>query len=241
VQHFLTSYGVAAVFLLMTLESACIPIPSEVIMLVGGAVAAGAFGKGGHSPTVLVEMIIAGVVGNVVGSYIAWAVGKWGGHAVIRRFGRYILLREHDLEKAERWFDKYGPVSVLVGRLLPVIRTFISLPAGIASMRPLRFGLFTAAGCIPWTAAIAVVGYEVGDRYEKISKGFKGPTYAIAAIAALGLAFLAYRHVKKVRAEGAAVPAQQRPPVGGADDESDDFRETTAVVRRRPGGGAHRR
>jgi membrane protein DedA with SNARE-associated domain len=236
VQHFITSYGVAAVFVLMALESACIPIPSEVIMLIGGAIAAGAFDKGGtHNSTMLVEMIIAGVVGNVLGSYIAWAVGKWGGHAVIRKFGRYILLREHDLAKAERWFEKYGAVSVFVGRLLPVIRTFISLPAGIAAMRPAKFGIYTAAGCIPWTAAIAIIGYEVGGNYEKIAKDFKGPTYVIAVIVLIGLVFLAYRHIKKTRAAGAAAQAA---PAARVADEDDDWQETTAAVRRR---GAHRR
>jgi membrane protein DedA with SNARE-associated domain len=211
VQHFIANHGVLAVFLLMALESACIPIPSEVIMLIGGALAAGAI-EGAHPSLVLV--IIAGVVGNVVGSYVAWAVGRFGGPAVIRRFGRYVFLREHDLEKAERWFERRGAASVLVGRLLPVIRTFISLPAGIAAMPPLRFGVYTTLGCIPWTAALGIAGYAVGDHWEKIANAFHGPSYIIAAIAAVVLIILAARHVKRRRAAATAEPATNEPASG---------------------------
>jgi membrane protein DedA with SNARE-associated domain len=206
-EHFLATYGIFAVFLLMALESACIPIPSEVIMLVGGALSAGAI-EGAHPNLVLV--IIAGVVGNVVGSYAAWAVGRYGGPAVIRRFGRYVLLREHDLDKAERWFERHGVASVLVGRMLPVVRTFISLPAGIAGMPPLRFGVYTTIGCIPWTAALGAAGYAVGDNWEKIANAFHGPSYIIAAIVAVVLLVLAARHIKNRRA--ATDPAEVETP-----------------------------
>ncbi|WP_007514277.1 DedA family protein [Pseudofrankia saprophytica] len=207
-QHFIANHGVLAVFLLMALESACVPIPSEVIMLIGGALAAGAI-EDAHPSLVLV--IIAGVVGNVVGSYVAWAVGRFGGPAVIRRFGRYVFLREHDLEKAERWFERRGAASVLVGRLLPVIRTFISLPAGIAAMPPLRFGVYTTLGCIPWTAALGIAGYAVGDHWEKIANAFHGPSYIIAAVVAVALIILAARHVKRRRAAATAEPASGEP------------------------------
>jgi membrane protein DedA with SNARE-associated domain len=155
VQHFIATYGYAAIFLLMAAESACIPIPSELIMTFGGALAAGAV-PGTHLN--LVVVIIAGVVGNVVGSYIAWAVGRYGGQAALRRWGGRIWLREHDIDRANAWFDRYGSWAVLIGRDLPVVRTFISLPAGIAGMDPLRFGIYTTIGCIPWTAALAYAG-----------------------------------------------------------------------------------
>ena len=108
-QHFIASYGVAAVFVLMLAESACIPVPSELIMLLGGALAAGAV-AGAHPSLVLI--IIAGVVGNVAGSYVAWAVGRYGGHAAVRRWGRYVGLREHDIDRATVWFDRNGPAAV---------------------------------------------------------------------------------------------------------------------------------
>jgi len=224
VEHFITTYGIAAVFVLMVLESACIPIPSEVTMLVGGAMSAGAFA--GSKPS-LVLVIAAGVVGNVIGSYIAWAVGRYGGTPLIMKFGKYILLREHDLDKAERWFDNRGAVSVLVGRLLPVIRTFISLPAGIARMNPVKFGVYTTLGCIPWTAALAIVGYQVGGNYKHIADDFQGPTYIIAVIVLVAALFLAYRHIKRSRA-AAGIP-------GGPGPQNE---QTLAVDRR---GARHRR
>jgi membrane protein DedA with SNARE-associated domain len=135
VQHFIATYGVAAVFLLMLAESACIPVPSELIMLLGGALAAGAV-AGVHPSLVLI--IIAGVAGNVAGSYVAWAVGRYGGQAAVRHWGRYVGLREHDIDRATVWFDRHGPAAVFFGRLIPVVRTFISLPAGFGNMPPVR-------------------------------------------------------------------------------------------------------
>ncbi len=192
----LATYGYLAVFVFMLLESACIPLPSEVTMLLGGAIAAGAV-PGSHLS--LAGVIALGTIGNVVGSYLAWAVGRYAGPPAIRRWGRRIWLREADLERAERWFARHGAASVFFGRLLPVIRTFISLPAGAAQMPPGRFGLLTAAGCLPWTAALAIAGYELGGNWRGVADGFKGPTYAIAGIAVLLLAVGYVRHLRRAR------------------------------------------
>jgi membrane protein DedA with SNARE-associated domain len=216
-QHFIATYGYLAVFLLMVAESACIPVPSELIMTFGGALAAGAV-PGTHLN--LVGVIVAGVVGNVVGSYIAWAVGRYGGQAAVRRWGGR-LVSEHDLERANRWFDRYGNRAVLIGRLLPVVRTFISLPAGIAGMEPVRFGIYTTIGCIPWTAALAYAGYAVGANWQNIVNGFHGPTYIIAAIVVIVLVIAAWRYVKRHRtnnyeaADGPRTGAHGRPPGAG--------------------------
>jgi membrane protein DedA with SNARE-associated domain len=243
VEHFLTSYGVAAVFVLMLLESACIPIPSELTMLVGGAMSAGALA--GSHPN-LVVVIVVGVLGNLVGSYIAWAVGWYGGTPLIMRFGRYIFLREHDLQKAERWFDTRGAVSVLVGRLLPVIRTFISLPAGIARMNPVKFGIYTTLGCIPWTAALAIAGYEVGDKYKRIADDFHGPTYIIAALVLVAVAFFGYRHIKRSRAaaatadgQAAGTPGSRAAGTSGVRAAATDATDQTMTIER--AGPRHRR
>jgi membrane protein DedA with SNARE-associated domain len=209
VQHFIATYGYLAIFLLMVAESACIPIPSELIMTFGGALAAGAV-PGTHLN--LAGVIIAGSAGNVVGSYIAWAVGKYGGQAALRRWGRRLRSSEHDLDRANRWFDRYGPRAVLIGRLLPVVRTFISLPAGIAGMDPVRFGIYTTIGCIPWTAALAGAGYAVGANWRSVENGFKGPTYIIAAIVVIGLAFGVWRYVRARRADAESPNGQ--PPRG---------------------------
>jgi membrane protein YqaA with SNARE-associated domain len=133
VQHFIATYGYLAIFVLMLAESACIPVPSELIMTFGGALAAGAV-PGTHLS--LIGVILAGTAGNVAGSYLAWAAGRYGGQPLLRRLsegrlGRR-LLREHDLDRAIAWFDRHGGKAVLIGRMLPVVRTFISLPAGIA-------------------------------------------------------------------------------------------------------------
>jgi membrane protein DedA with SNARE-associated domain len=197
-QHLIATYGYLAIFLLMVLESACIPVPSELIMTFGGALAAGAVPGTKLS---LIGVIIAGVAGNVVGSYIAWAAGRYGGQALVRRPGRRGWIREHDLDRASRWFDRYGGRAVLIGRLLPVIRTFISLPAGFADMNPVRFGVYTTIGCIPWTAALAYAGYAVGSNWQSIVNGFHGPTYIIAAIVVLALAVAAWRYLRRRRAE----------------------------------------
>ena len=209
-QHFIATYGYLAVFVLMVAESACIPIPSELIMTFGGALAAGAV-PGVHLN--LAGVIIAGVAGNVVGSYIAWGVGRYGGQPALRRWGRRLWVREHDLDRANRWFDRYGNRAVLIGRLLPVVRTFISLPAGIAGMDPVRFGIYTTIGCIPWTAALAYAGYAVGANWQSIVNGFHGPTYIIAAIVVIALAIAVWRYVRRRPAEP-ATPDGQRPQSG---------------------------
>jgi len=182
VQQFIASYGYLAIFVLMVAESACIPVPSEVTMVFGGALAAGAVaGKQLN----LVLVIAAGVAGNVAGSYIAWGVGAFGGRAAWRRWGRYVLLRPSDIDRADRWFGRHGTKAVFFGRLLPVVRTFISLPAGIARMSPVRFGIYTLAGCIPWTAALAWAGYAVGANWQHVVSAFHGVTYALIAVIAL--------------------------------------------------------
>jgi membrane protein DedA with SNARE-associated domain len=204
VQHLIVTYGYFAIFLLMVAESACIPIPSELTMLCGGAAAGGAV-AGAHLN--LVGVIIAGVVGNVVGSYIAYAVGRYAGQPAWHRWGRAIRLRDGDLVRAERWFDKHGSASVFFARLLPVIRTFISLPAGVAEMNPVRFGIYTSAGVIPWTAGLAIAGYEIGSNWHTVADDFKGPTYIIAAVVVVAVVAALVLHFRRSRPETTATAA----------------------------------
>ncbi len=198
-QHFITSYGYLAVFLLMLAESACVPVPSEVIMMFGGALAAGAV-AGVHPSLALI--VLAGVLGNVAGSYLSWGVGRYAGQPAVRRWGRRIGVREHDIDRATRWFERHGPAAVLFGRLVPVVRTFISLPAGFAGMPAARFGLYTTLGCIPWTAALAIAGYALGANWQHVANDFHGPTYAIAGVIAVALAAAAILRVRRRRAAG---------------------------------------
>ena len=210
-QHLIATYGYVAVFLLMVAESACIPVPSELIMTFGGALAAGAVPG---TTLNLVAVIAAGVAGNVVGSYIAWAAGRYGGQPALQRWGRRLWLRGHDLDRASRWFARYGRRAVLIGRVLPVVRTFISLPAGIAGMDPVRFGIYTTIGCIPWTAALAYAGYAVRTNWQSIVNGFRGPTYIIAAVVVIGLAVAVWRYARRHRAESGSA-GEQRPDAVG--------------------------
>lgn len=223
-QHLITQYGYVAVFLLMLAESACIPIPSEVIMLFGGALAAGAY-PGAHPS--LVGIVLAGVLGNVAGSYIAWAVGRYAGQPAVRRWGRRFGVRGHDIDRATAWFDRHGSAAVLFGRVVPVVRTFISLPAGFADMPAGRFGLFTTLGCIPWTAALGIAGYALGANWQHIANDFHGPTYVIAGVVVVALAVAVVVHFRRRGRAGADVgepagtdpqPGAEAPPPGPETD-----------------------
>jgi membrane protein DedA with SNARE-associated domain len=196
------------VFLLMLAESACIPVPSELIMLLGGALAAGAV-AGAHPSLVLI--IVAGVAGNVAGSYVAWAVGRYGGQAAVRRWGRYVGLREHDIDRATVWFDRNGPAAVFFGRLIPVVRTFISLPAGFGNMPPVRFGIYTTLGCIPWTTGLAVAGYYLGSNWQSVANAFHGPTYIIAGIIVVVLVLAVVLHLRRRRRSTGAHAVRHQP------------------------------
>jgi membrane protein DedA with SNARE-associated domain len=188
-------------------------------MMFGGAMAAGAVVTGAHPS--LTGIFAAGVLGNVAGSYIAWAVGKYAGQAAIRRWGRRVGIQEHEIDKATAWFERHGPVAVLVGRVIPVIRTFISLPAGFAEMPAGVFGVYTVLGAIPWTAALAILGYALGPAWEHVANDFHGPTYAIAGLLVIALVVVIVRRRRAqaaAPAHGAPVPASAggfRPGPGG--------------------------
>jgi membrane protein DedA with SNARE-associated domain len=207
-EHFIRTaiedYGYLAVFVLMVLESACIPIPSEVTMLFGGAAANATFATSlpGHPrPLNFLVVGLLGTVGNLVGSWIAYGVGKAGGRPLIERWGRYIFLRPHELDRAEVWFDEHGQAAVFVSRLLPVVRTFISLPAGVAEMPFARFSTYTFAGCLPWTFALAGVGYALGSRWTTVERYFR-PISIVVGI--LLVAAIAWWLIRRARAKRSA-------------------------------------
>jgi membrane protein DedA with SNARE-associated domain len=179
-------HGLAAVFGLMLLESACIPVPSEVIMLYAGYLVS--VGKLG-----LVAAVAAGVLGNVAGSILAWWAGKAGGRELIVRYGRFIHVTEPRLAMADRWFARHGERIVLVSRCVPIVRTFISLPAGIAQMRLRRFVLYTTVGCVPWVLALTLLGDAVGKNWETLHSRLAFLDYAVAAAIVAGIMWLALR------------------------------------------------
>jgi membrane protein DedA with SNARE-associated domain len=187
---FVADLGVLGVFVLMLLDAACIPIPSEVTMLFAGFTV-----SQGHSN--LVAMTAAGVAGNLVGSWLAFAVGRYGRRWVeTSRIARRFVSPRH-LAAADRWFARYGEASVLVGRLLPLVRTFISLPAGATRMSWQRFTVLTAIGCIPWVFLFAWLGTVLGANWDSLRPGFQYADYAIAAVAVLAVVWLLVRRARR--------------------------------------------
>lgn len=167
-------FGYSGIFIAMVLESACIPIPSEVVMPFGGYLVVA-----GHLN--FWTVVITGTLGNVVGSLIAYYIGLYGGRPVILRYGRYVRISEKHLQKAETWFAKRGEVTVLIGRMLPIVRTFISLPAGISRMSVGRFVIYTAAGSLPWVYMLTWAGTDLGSHWEHIARFMHPFTYIVAA------------------------------------------------------------
>jgi membrane protein DedA with SNARE-associated domain len=190
-EHFISSHGYVAVFLLMVAEAACIPIPSEVIMMLGGALSGAAFATTvAHVHVLNVGVVGAvGTAGDLTGACIAYWVGRLGGRPVIERWGRFVRLRTHELDRAERWFERRGQVTVLVSRVIPVVRTFISLPAGIAEMPFARFVVFTVLGSLPWTFSLALAGHAVGAHYKGVAHAFQPASYVIAALIVAAIAW----------------------------------------------------
>jgi membrane protein DedA with SNARE-associated domain len=182
---FLDATGLAGVFILMTLESACVPVPSEAIMLFAG------FNVSEGNLT-LVGIVAAGVLGNLTGSLIAYAAGYYGRIELLDR-NRLIHVNRRHLESADRWFERHGSATVFFTRMMPIVRTFISLPAGAARMPLGRFAVFTLAGSIPWVLMLAIVGREVGDRWDQWKDYLHYADYAVLAAIVIGIAYLLIR------------------------------------------------
>jgi membrane protein DedA with SNARE-associated domain len=182
--------GLAGIFVLMTLESACIPIPSEATMLFAGFNVAE-----GHYP--LWQPVLVATLANVVGSWIAYAVGYYGRIDLLEKHGAKVGIRMHHLQVADRWFARHGEATVFFSRLLPIIRTFISLPAGVARMNFWRFTLFTAIGCIPWVLALAAAGDAAGHNWKKIHHYFQYVDYVVVALIVAAIAYWVYRRIRR--------------------------------------------
>jgi len=178
--------GLPGVFVLMLLESACIPVPSEATMLFAGFNVS----NGEYS---LAEATAAGVLGNLVGSWIAYGVGYAGRVDILEKHGSKLHIKKSHLEWADRWFERHGDATVFFTRMLPIIRTFISLPAGVARMPFWRFTILTLAGCIPWVLLLTFIGKEAGDNWESWKDSLHYVDYAVLAMIVGGLAWLFIR------------------------------------------------
>jgi membrane protein DedA with SNARE-associated domain len=190
---FIGSAGVAGVFVLMVLESACIPVPSEAIMLFAGFSVS-------EGEMTLFAIVAAGVLGNLVGSWIAYSVGYFARIDLLER-NRLIHISPKHLQWADNWFKRYGDATVFFTRMLPIIRTFISLPAGVARMPFWRFTAFTIAGCTPWVLMLALIGRSVGDNWEQWRHNLGYLDYLVVAAILGGVAYLLVRR-RRARTAG---------------------------------------
>ncbi len=181
--------GYLGILFLMGIESACIPLPSEIIMPFSGyLVSVGRFK--------LAWVAVAGALGCNAGSAVAYYVGSLGGRALVLKYGRYVLMTQHDLELADRWFARYGDWAVFIARLLPLVRTFIALPAGIARMNFLRFNLYTFLGSLPWCWALAYAGLRLGERWGSLRSAFHRFDTVIAVAILLGVVWFVWSRWK---------------------------------------------
>lgn len=197
--HLVRTGGLPVIFALMAVSSACIPIPSEVVMLFAGFAVADRAASGAHHHLTLLGIVLAGVLGTLAGSWVAYGVGRAGRLELLERHGNKVHMGPAQIQRADRWFQRYGEPIVLFGRVIPIIRAFVSLPAGIARMPLLRFSVLTLVGSIPWVLALALVGEAVGSEWTNVRKGFEYVDYVLLAAIVLGLVWLAAR--RRLRAK----------------------------------------
>jgi membrane protein DedA with SNARE-associated domain len=191
--------GLAGIFVLMTAESALIPIPSEATMLFAGFNV-----STGHYS--LLAVTLAGTAGNLVGSWIAYAIGYYGRLELVEKHAHRIHIKPQHIAWADRWFDRWGAPTVFFARLLPIVRTFISLPAGVARMPFWRFTALTVAGCLPWVFLLAFIGKQVGHNWTSWKDSLHYVDYAVLALIVVGIAYLV------VRRRGRSQPAADAAP-----------------------------
>ena len=184
--------GYGGIVLLMAIESACIPLPSEIIMPFSGYLV-----STGEMNLWLVGL--AGAVGCVLGSIVAYYAGAWGGRPFIEKYGKYILISYHDLDLADRWFQRHGDITIFVGRLLPVIRTFIAFPAGVARMNLWRFNLYTFAGSYIWSLGLAWIGMKLGEHWNTLGVYFHRFDAAIGVILLIAVVWYVRRHLQHMK------------------------------------------
>jgi membrane protein DedA with SNARE-associated domain len=205
VVHFMTDevarFGYLGVFFLMVLESACVPVPSEVTMLFGGALASPSFAAPGRELD-LWTVALVGTAGNLLGSWLAYLAGAVGGRPLINRWGRYLLLTPHEMDRAHEWFERHGEAAVFFSRLLPVVRTFISLPAGVARMNFAKFTLYTVLGCLPWSLALAFAGFKLGENWHAVDRIMRPFSLLLAVVFVAAVAWWVRRRLRQVRAAG---------------------------------------
>ena len=190
--------GWPGVVFLMGVESAAIPFPSELIMPLAGWLLIEAKGD---SAWMLGMAALYGALGNLLGSWVAYWISYKGGRPLLNRYGKYVLVTQHEVDRAEEWFQKYGELAVFASRLLPVVRTFISVPAGIARMNIWKFSFYTFVGSYPWSLGLAYGGYKLGENWEDLRRVMRPFDFPIAGVIAVAVLWFVYRRIKAIRSE----------------------------------------
>jgi membrane protein DedA with SNARE-associated domain len=198
--HFVREAGLPGIFALMAISSACIPIPSEVVMLFAGFAVADPGQSASHHHLTMVGIVLAGLVGTMVGSWVAYAVGRGGRLELFERHGAKLHMGPAQIAKADVWFQRHGELAVLFGRVIPVVRAFVSLPAGIARMPLGRFTVFSLIGTVPWVLGLALAGHALGGDWTSVRKGFEYVDYVVVALVVLGVVYWLARRRRDRRA-----------------------------------------
>jgi membrane protein DedA with SNARE-associated domain len=189
--------GYLGVVIAMSIESAAIPIPSELILpFAGWSVSRGVMEPLTGAPWTYWGAVVAGVLGNTLGSLVSYAVGAVGGRPLLERYGRYVLISAHDLDAADRWFARWGDLTVLFSRMLPIVRTFISVPAGVARMPLWRFTLFSIVGAVPWVMFLVWAGMVLGENWRDLKDELRGLDYLVVGVIVFGVALFIRRHLR---------------------------------------------
>jgi membrane protein DedA with SNARE-associated domain len=210
-QSFLQSWGYLAIFAATLISSMCIPIGSEVAIAYGGVLASGQVAANtGHDHLSLALVIVVATVGEVIGSFLGYGIGYFGGRPLVDRVGKFVLLTHKDLDRAEEWFKHRGEWSVLIARFIPLVRSFISVAAGLGEMALGKFAVFTVIGCAAWCAALASIGYSLGSSYEHVIKAFSYAGYVAIVLVVLAIIALLFHRLRVVRAERAGLEPRRR-------------------------------
>ncbi len=191
--HFVREAGLPGIFALMAISSACIPIPSEVVMLFAGFVVADPTQSASHHHLTMVGIVLAGLLGTMLGSWVTYAVGRGGRLELFERHGEKFHMGPSQIARGDEWFQRHGEMAVLFGRVIPVVRAFVSLPAGVAKMPLGRFTVFSLIGTLPWVIGLALAGHALGHDWTSVRKGFEYVDYVVVALVVVGIAYLFVR------------------------------------------------
>jgi membrane protein DedA with SNARE-associated domain len=207
IAHFVRDAGLPGIFALMAISSACIPIPSEVVMLFAGFAVADPTQSAAHHHMTMTGVVLAGLLGTMVGSWIAYGIGRGGRLELFERHGAKLHMGPAQIQRADRFFQRYGEQTVLFGRMVPLVRAFVSLPAGVARMPLGRFTLFSLLGTIPWVLALAFAGHALGSDWTSVRKGFEYLDYVIVLLIVAGIIYAVMRR----RSRPATVSEESEP------------------------------